>query len=887
MSSNKFFQAAAGTAAAGGAGNLNVEDVFSTYLYEGNGTFQTIKNDIALGAGGVGNSAEFGPTNSDDTDELSLGSGNYITSGDFTIECFVYVIPAGVNSANNEFPTIFSFNSPRLSLWYRLESGGDRSNQYFRSYDTAYHQGTTDQHPEETYTGAWVHIAMVRSSGTITLYVDGTAAYNWTNTTDYTGADLGIGNDGNSTAFQGYISNFRIVNGTAVYTSNFTPPTEDLTAISGTTLLTCVGSNSLTDSSGNSHSISVTGTVTSEAFGPFDATDSNEGGLVWIKGRTGSVSHALYDTERGRNSLRLSSNSTNSAIDVSGYDFTGFQSNGFTVSARGGALHNFTNDSGRSFSSWTFRKAPKFFDVVTYTGDGTAGRTVSHNLGSVPGCIFVKLTSGSDSWAVYHRGVDSSAPEDYRLVLNGTNARIDNTDGSRWNRTAPTSTEFTVGTDGSVNANGATYVAYLFAHNDGDGEFGPDGDADIIKCGSYSGTGAEQEINLGFEPQWIMVKAITSSGEEWAIFDTMRGLPTDGVAQYLTASNSGGENWGGDVSDFMEVTSTGFRLPNQSYGWVNGSTQDYIYIAIRRGPMAVPEDATDVFAPAVDDDSTPPSWNTSFPVDMMFEAQTAGGTKYIFDRLLGQAYRETTTATIEGTSAAITWDYMNGVGDTADAGWLGWLWRRAPSFFDAVAYTGNGTAGRTVSHNLGVAPEMIWVKARDSARNWSVYHTGLTASTPAYRSALRLNSDSAELTNETYWSDYPDADNFYLDVNGGDNNVNGSGINYIAYLFASLDGVSKVGSYTGNAGASTINVDCGFSSGARFVLIKEVSGTGDWWFFDTVRGLVSGNDAALKLNTVDAESSADYIDPYSGGFSLQTNSGINTNGATFIFYAIA
>jgi hypothetical protein len=71
------------------------------------------------------------------------------------------------------------------------------------------------------------------------------------------------------------------------------------------------------------------------------------------------------------------------------------------------------------------------------------------------------------------------------------------------------------------------------------------------------------------------------------------------------------------------------------------------------------------------------------------------------------------------------------------------------------------------------------------------------------------------------------------------------------------------------------------------VLIKESSGTGDWWVFDTVRGLVAGNDAALKLNTTDAESSFDYIDPYSGGFSLQTNSGINTNNATFIFYAIA
>ena len=65
--------------------------------------------------------------------------------------------------------------------------------------------------------------------------------------------------------------------------------------------------------------------------------------------------------------------------------------------------------------------------------------------------------------------------------------------------TAPTSTDFTGGSNVDVNASGGTYVAYLFAHNDGDGEFGPDGDADIIKCGSYTGNGSTNgpEIDLG------------------------------------------------------------------------------------------------------------------------------------------------------------------------------------------------------------------------------------------------------------------------------------------------------------------------------------------------------------------------------------------------------
>ena len=72
----------------------------------------------------------------------------------------------------------------------------------------------------------------------------------------------------------------------------------------------------------------------------------------------------------------------------------------------------------------------------------------------------------------------------------------------------------------------ASFVAYLFAHNDGDGEFGPDGDADIIKCGSYTGNGSANgpEIDLGFEPQWVLIKAQQSTGN-WFMFDTMRGMP--------------------------------------------------------------------------------------------------------------------------------------------------------------------------------------------------------------------------------------------------------------------------------------------------------------------------------------------------------------------------
>jgi hypothetical protein len=118
--------------------------------------------------------------------------------------------------------------------------------------------------------------------------------------------------------------------------------------------------------------------------------------------------------------------------------------------------------------------------------------------------------------------------------------------------------------------------------------------------------------------------------------------------------------------------------------------------------------------------------------------------------------------------------------------------------------------------------------------------------------------------------------------------LNASGDTYIAYLFATCPGVSKVGSYTGTG--TTLSVDCGFTNGARFVLVKRTDSTGDWYVWDTARGIVSGNDPYLLLNSTAAEvTSTDYIDPLSSGFQISSTApdAINANGGSFIFLAIA
>ena len=590
-----------------------------------------------------------------------------------------------------------------------------------------------------------------------------------------------------------------------------------------------------------------------------------EGGLVWIKSRSHSYPHNLYDTERGA-TKRLKSSSTAAESTLS-TGLTAFSSNGFTL---GGDNDTNGTYSDAQYASWTFLKSKRFFDIQTWTGNSTAGRTISHNLEAEIGFIAIKCTSASGDWMSWHRSASTYAGRVLKLNATDGAANI----SSIFNSTNPTSTEFTLGSSYDVNGNGQTYVAYLFAHNDGDGEFGPTGDQDIIKCGSYTGTGhpstpsAQQTIELGFEPQWFLTKR-TNSGASWQLVDNMRGMAD--AYERLYPDQSAAEDYEGDG---MIPTATGIKFTG-GQAQHNASGGTYIYIAIRR-PTAVPESATDVFGISyAQDENTVP-----FPVDFMLTKANGvdytkardrlrGGTKYLLT--------STTHADLSGTD--IGFDDMTGTGLT---GWgtsfIHYNWKRAFSYMDCVAYTGDGVAGRTVSHNLGVVPEMMWVKRRNSTGHWYVYHTGMTGGSDALHSTSRLNLDEAGFSTQS-WKNYDFTNAHFSLDNGAD--INGSGGTYIAYLFATLAGISKVGSATHSG---TTNVDCGFSSGARFVLLKRTDATGDWYVWDSERGIVSANSPYFLLNSTAAEvTNTDYIDPLSSGFTITSS----LTAGDYIFYAIA
>jgi hypothetical protein len=487
----------------------------------------------------------------------------------------------------------------------------------------------------------------------------------------------------------------------------------------------------------------VTGTGTAPAVN--NGIDlSGEGGLVWLKKRSAAGSHDLFDTARGANK-RISTNTTN-AEDSKNLSFT---STGFS---------NFTLDNTIDYASWTFRKAEKFFDVVTYTGDGTNGRSITHNLGVTPAFMVVKKTSATAEWAIWHQSVNGG--DSYGLfttaAFNTTAARFIWGDNNFY--IPPTSTTFTVAEDGLVNTNGATYVAYLFASDAGG--FGDDGSENIIKCGSFNGS---VEVNLGYEAQWILIKDAGGVGD-WYILDTMRGMSYS-VGAYIRPNASNAE--ASSEPAWIIPTATGFR---------NVAGGNYIYIAIRR-PMKTPESGTEVFMPTATSGAAGTQITTGFASDLQITKYRPGSDAPRWaDRLRGFA---ATDADTEQTLYSNGTDAEVAGGDTQNTLWntgfkiggtLGGLsviyysLKRATGFFDEVCFT-QADYTEAYTHNLTVVPEMMIVKRRNNTSNWSVY-TSAVGNTKY----LKLEDTGGEFTGGVWGNTSPTSTQFTF---------SGAGINYV------------------------------------------------------------------------------------------------------------
>jgi len=616
---------------------------------------------------------------------------------------------------------------------------------------------------------------------------------------------------------------------------------------------------------------------------------AGKGGLVFGKARSGANAGisdwGWVDTVRGGSSV-LYSNTTDAAQSTA--LVSSFNADGFTLN--GEWPLNFYG-SPYTYGSWTFRKQPKFFDVVTWTGNGTGDREIPHNLGSAPGCIILKSTSaGGTNWLVYHRAL--STPDFRYIYLNDTSGALTSGD-NLWN---VTSTTFRASSTLDANNNGATYVAYLFAHNAGG--FGLTGTDNVISCGSFTTDGAgDASVNLGYEPQWLTFKS-SDFVQDWYTLDTMRGFtaPPAASAQTLRPNTSAAESnyWSGVLS----VNSTGFQIIGTS------ASKTYIYIAIRRGPMKVPTSGTSVFNAIARTGTGAAATVTGvgFPLDLLISQGRVSGNigNYIVDRMRGRALalrssgstsadQGPSSATQDVTSLASMDGFSVGTPNytsinTSGQAEIDWSFKRAPSVFDIVCYTGSNS-DQTVAHNLAVLPELVIFKKRSSSGGWGVSFNFTSTNQSFAQLSLTDAAGDDTYANVGWMTQKPTSTSLFLSVS---NIGNVGGATYVAYLFATCAGVSKIFSYTGNGSSQTIN--CGFTGGARFILIKRTDSTGDWYVWDTVRGIVAGNDPHLSLNSATTEvTSNDTIDTDSTGFVVNQVSATNVNvsSATYIGLAIA
>ena len=634
----------------------------------------------------------------------------------------------------------------------------------------------------------------------------------------------------------------------------------------------------------------------------------NKEGLVWTKIREsngGAEDHFLVDTVSPSPSntnyfvKSLTSNST-AGFQEPYNSITAWNTTGYTINS-----HLSFGGNGYAYVSWTFREQPKFFDIVTYTGDGTTDREVSHNLGTTIGFMLVKRTDAASNWAcIAYNGTNYGC-----LALNSSAAQLFSSATSNYTSTMFKPYEvFQQFTDTPVNdrmnVDGASYVAYLFAHNNSDGGFGSTGDQDMIKCGSYTGNGSATgpEIDLGFEPQWIMIKS-TSGAHPWFIIDVMRGFSAAPQANTLRANTNDVEDPAGSR---VKPTPNGFQIITSSNDY-NQNTHNFIYVAIRRGQMKAPTAGTDVLAMYDLDDlslntvvSSTAEGGTPFPADLALHRHNLGGNQFI-TRLTGgigteiaggsSSYRgwlnpHDNSAEDTGTYGIYYKMYNNKFtinNNGADGGQsfiFSYQFRRQPKVFDVVAYTGTGST-HNIKHNLGVAPELIILKNRGASGGGAGWLVGVAS----------LGNDEGALHSDNGFAAYNLITTYgttTFTAGSGDEQINKSNDTYVAYLFATLAGVSKVGTYSGTG--SDVNVDCGFTNGARFVLAKRTDSTGDWYIWDSVNGIVSGNDPYIILNTTAAPTTnTDYIDPLSSGFTITSNAGsdLNHNGGSYVFLAIA
>ena len=315
--------------------------------------------------------------------------------------------------------------------------------------------------------------------------------------------------------------------------------------------------------------------------------------LVWTKNRSSAQNHLLYDVVRGVG-YYLYPNLQNAQGGNGTGGLDSFDSNGFTLD--GGDDSNVNGENGVAWSwkagnsagsantdgtinSTVSVNTTAGFSIVKYTGGGSAG-TVGHGLSAAPEVVILKSYSGSDVWATYHKGIDTTAPADYFIQLQSTAARTNNADF--FSDTLPTNQVFSIGANTAVSNNGSSFIAYCFAEKKG-----------YSKFGNYAGNGNADGpfVYTGFKPAFIIIKNFEQN-DSWRTYDNKRlGYNVDNNALFPNATDAEG------TSDDLDILSNGFKV-RATTGGLNNSNASYIFMAFAENPLVANVGASGVPATA-------------------------------------------------------------------------------------------------------------------------------------------------------------------------------------------------------------------------------------------------------------------------------------------------
>jgi hypothetical protein len=769
------------------------------------------------------------------TNASSLSTNLSLGTSDFTIEYWMNTTVAAsgatlccAGSGTATYDGLFGYITGGALVTYLSSTGG--------SWDIA--SGRTVI--SSITIGRWYYITYTRSGSTWRVFVDGMQVDTFTSSASlYQGANQFTLARGQSTGiFTGLISNVRVIKGTALYTSNFTPPNQPLTAVTNTQLLT-LQSSTVIDNSVNGFPIINTGSVAMSAATPFAqpniAVDYSGLGNNWTQNNISLTTGITYDSmiDVPTNWIDGGNNRGNYCVFnfLDKYSTTALSNGNLSTNGSGVVRSTFGMTSGKWYWEFTPQSTLCMFGIAT-----AAANTAQY------------VGQNAFGWAYY--GGNGNKYNNASPVAYGATFTTNDVIGVAFDADIGTLTFYKNGTSQGTAFTGLTSGPYFAASGDNGGTAQPT----AINFGQRPFSYAPPSGFLPLNTQNLVTPTILN-GARFMAATTLSGDNASPRSIVSSSTNSGNN-----------PLSTTFQ---PDLVWVKNRTSGLYwnvwFDSVRGAGNQISSNQTDA--------------------ELASASNIAGKVS---------AFNADGFSVLSGSSSIIS---VNGTSNT----YVGWQWNagsgsstvptggsitptgasiNVSAGFSIITYTGTG-ANATVPHGLGVAPSMIIVKRRNSTGDWPVYHSSL-----GNTNVVWLNLTNASTATALAWNNTSPTSSVYTIGTGTD--LNASGGTYVSYCWAPISGYSAFNRYTGNGSADGTFVYTGFRP--RWVLIKRTDVADQWVLFDSSRGTYNLNSPHLLPNSANAEVNAPPygMDFLSNGFKCRAaDTSMNANGGTYIYAAFA